>query len=85
MLRAAKRAERIFVVVVGSGDKRFGIVVDQLLNQQEMVIKSMGRMVGKPPCIAGGAVMGNGEVVLALDIAEIEEVFRQRGRQSHAA
>lgn len=83
--RSTKRAERMFVVVVGSGDKRFGIVVDQLLNQQEMVIKSMGRMVAKPPCIAGGAVMGNGEVVLALDIAEIEDVFRQRGRQLASA
>ena len=80
--RSTKRGDRMFVVVVGSGDSRFGVVVDQLLNQQEMVIKSMGKLVAKLPCIAGGAVLGNGEVVLALDIAEIEDVFRQRGRNA---
>ena len=83
--RQTKRGERMFVVVVGSGEKRFGLVVDQLLNQQEMVIKSMGRMVAKPPCIAGGAVLGNGEVVLALDVGEIEDVIRNRGRHQSAA
>ncbi len=76
-----KKSERLFVVVVGSGEKRFGIVVDQLLNQQEMVIKSMGKIVKEVDGVAGGAVLGNGEVVLVLDIPELENKFKTQSRQ----
>lgn len=76
----ARRTDRLYVVIVGSGDHRFGIVVDQLLNQQEMVIKSMGPVMKNVPCVAGGAVLGNGEVVLVLDIQELEDRFRSRVR-----
>lgn len=71
------------MVVVGSADRRYGIVVDQLLNQQEMVIKSMGPLVRNIPCVAGGAVLGQGEVVLVLDVGEIVDTFYQkiRGQQ----
>ncbi len=78
--RTQKRLERLYVVIVGSGENRFGIVVDQLLNQQEMVIKSLGPMMRNTPCVAGGAVLGNGEVVLVLDIQELEHHYKQRGR-----
>ena len=83
-LRIAKRKERLYVVIVGSGDRRFGIVVDQLLNQQEMVIKSLGPVMKDTPCVAGGAVLGNGEVVLVLDIQELEDRFRSRARSNAA-
>ncbi len=46
---SGKKKDRLFVVVVGTGDRRFGIVVDQLLNQQEMVIKSMGPLLKEIP------------------------------------
>ena len=38
-VRAQKKNDKLFVVIVGSSDNRYGIVVDQLLSQQEMVIK----------------------------------------------
>jgi two-component system chemotaxis sensor kinase CheA len=79
-IRVAKRKERLYVVIVGSGDRRFGIVVDSLLNQQEMVIKSLGPVMRNTPCVAGGAVLGNGEVVLVLDIQELEDRFRSKAR-----
>ena len=78
--RRAKRDERLFVVVVGSAERRFGLVVDALLNQQEMVIKPMGALIRGTPCVAGGAVMGNGDVVLVLDVPEVESFFRHRMR-----
>jgi two-component system chemotaxis sensor kinase CheA len=77
--------ERLFVVVVGNGERRFGIVVDTLLNQQEMVIKSMGPLMRDIPCVAGGAILGNGEVVLVLDIGELEDLFRNKTRNTVAA
>lgn len=81
--RRAKRDERLFVVVVGSAERRFGLVVDALLNQQEMVIKPMGTLIRGTPCVAGGAVMGNGDVVLVLDVPEVESFFRHRMRESN--
>ena len=84
--RQTKRSERMFVVVVGSAERRFGLVVDTLLNQQEMVIKPMGPLMRGTPCVAGGAVMGDGDVVLVLDVPEIENYFRTKMRQAqHAA
>lgn len=78
---SGKKRDRLFVVVVGSGDRRFGIVVDQLLNQQEMVIKSMGPLLRDIPSISGGAVLGHGEVVAVLDVAELEDQFREKARR----
>jgi len=74
---------RLYVVVVaiGSKDRRFGIVVDALLNQQEMVIKSIGQIMQDTPCVAGGAVLGNGEIVLVLDMLEVEEQFKLNRRR----
>jgi len=83
-LHLARRKDRLYVVIVGSGDRRFGIVVDQLLSQQEMVIKSLGPVMKKIPSVAGGAVLGNGEVVLVLDIQELEDRFRSRIRRKVA-
>jgi len=82
--KLGRRKNKLFIVVAGHPDRPYGIVVDQLLNQQEMVIKSMGRLLKTVPCVAGGAVLGHGEVVLVLDMAELEESFRSKGR-SHAA
>ena len=77
--------DRLFVVVVGTAERRFGLVVDNLLNQQEMVIKSMGNLMTDIPCLAGGAILGNGEVVLVLDIGELEDHFRSKSRQQQVA
>jgi two-component system chemotaxis sensor kinase CheA len=76
----ARRNERLYVVVVGSAERRFGLVVDRLLNQQEMVIKPLGTLMQGTSCVAGGAVLGNGEVVLVIDIPEVEQKFRMKQR-----
>ena len=83
--RTRLRNDRLFVVVVGQVDRPIGIIVDQLLNQQEMVIKSMGPLMRNIPCVAGGAVLGQGEVVLVLDILELEAISRGRGRMQAAS
>ena len=69
-----------FVVVVGQQDRPFGIVVDYLLNQQEMVIKSMGAIMSDIPAVAGGSVLGNGEVVLVLDILKLQDTINSKNR-----
>ncbi len=80
-----KTSNKIFVVIVGHENRSFGIVVDQLLTQQEMVIKSLGMAMQHIPCIAGGAVRGDGSVVLVRDIAEIEDAAKGKIRSVQAA
>lgn len=55
------------VVIVKKGDKQAGLVVDELIGQQEIVIKSMGKFIKVPKVISGATILGNGEVALILD------------------
>lgn len=61
----------MYVVVVRRGDKQIGLVVDALIGQQEIVIKSLGKILGGIPGIAGAIVAGDGNVRLILDIATL--------------
>ncbi|MEY4064940.1 MAG: hypothetical protein RIR26_1148 [Pseudomonadota bacterium] len=67
---AALRKSFVFVMI-GSGHQRLGIIVDRLLGQQEIVIKSLGDLLGKVFGVAGGCVLEDGRVALVLDIAEV--------------
>ena len=59
--------ENLVVVVVKKGDKQAGLVVDELIGQQEIVIKSLGKYISKCKIISGATVLGDGEVALILD------------------
>ena len=62
------------VVIVQSETGKFGIIVDSLLGQQQVVIKSLGKRFKDSKGISGGAIMGNGEVGLIIDINGIREL-----------
>lgn len=69
-----------YVVVVGFGMQRIGFVVDELLGQQEIVIKSLGEYLGKIQGIAGSTILGDGRVVMIIDVAElVENYFHENG------
>ncbi|MBR5421297.1 MAG: chemotaxis protein CheA [Lachnospiraceae bacterium] len=55
------------VVIAKKGDKQAGLVVDQLIGQQEIVIKSMGKYINKCKFISGATILGDGEVALIID------------------
>ena len=59
--------ENLIVVIVKKGDKQAGLVVDELIGQQEIVIKSMGKYINKCKIISGATILGDGEVALILD------------------
>jgi two-component system chemotaxis sensor kinase CheA len=63
--------EHEYVVVVGSGEKRGGLVVDRLLGQQEIVIKALDDYLGELPGISGGTVLGDGSISMIVDISSI--------------
>lgn len=60
--------ETMMSVIVKKGDKQVGIIVDSLVGQQEIVIKSLGKYLSGIDIIAGATILGNGEVALILDI-----------------
>jgi two-component system chemotaxis sensor kinase CheA len=60
-----------YIIVVGIAEKKFGIKVDSLIGQKEVVIKSLGEYLGTIKGIAGSTIMGDGTVVMILDINEL--------------
>ncbi len=60
-----------YIVVVGLAEKIFGIKVDELCGQKEVVIKSLGSYLGNITGIAGSTIMGDGTVVMIVDISEL--------------
>jgi two-component system chemotaxis sensor kinase CheA len=56
------------IVVLQAGDRKFGLVVDEVNNTQEIVVKALGRHLRGISTFAGATIMGNGRVVLILDV-----------------
>ena len=65
----SKRAadENLVVVIVKKGDKMAGLVIDELIGQQEIVIKSLGKYIKQCKFISGATILGDGEIALILD------------------
>lgn len=59
--------DNMVVVIVKKGEKLAGLVVDELMGQQEIVIKSLGKYISKCKIISGATILGDGEVALILD------------------
>ena len=69
---------RLYVVVVGLAQHRVGLVVDELLGQQDVVIKPLGSAVRNVPGIAGATELGANRTVLLLDVGRlVDEGVRQ--------
>jgi two-component system chemotaxis sensor kinase CheA len=64
-----------YVVNVGLGIQRVGFVVDELLGQQEVVIKSLGEYLGSVKGIAGSTILGDGRVIMIIDVAQLLEII----------
>jgi len=73
---AEQRPERATLVVVQSRGRRISLMVDELLGRQEVVIKSLGPLFQKAPCVSGGAILGDGHVALILDGDQIVDEGR---------
>lgn len=64
-------SEEISIVVIKVGDKYTGLVVDNVLEPQESVVKSLGKYIGSVHGISGATIMGDGQVALIIDTATI--------------
>ena len=63
--------KQLTCVVVRKGDKLSGLIVDSLIGQEEIVIKSLGKLLSGIRCIAGATILGDGNVALIVDVNSI--------------
>ncbi len=68
-----------YVVVVGMGKQMMGLAVDRLLGQEEVVVKSLGSIIGEVNGIASAAILGDGSVILIVDV---QDLFQMTGQKS---
>ena len=87
-----KRITDGLLVVVENGNHKYGLLVDDLAAQQQVVIKNLEDNFMKVSCVSGATILGNGTVALILDIADIVKRVtnerhqqQQQGRRAHVA
>lgn len=73
-----------FVVVTRAGEKTVGILVNALVRQQEVVIKSIGERLKTIPGIAGATEVGESEIVLVVDVGSLIDQFGGKAREGRA-
>lgn len=73
-----------FIVVTRAGEKIVGLLVDSLVRQQEVVIKSIGERLKTIPGIAGATEIGESEIVLVVDVGSLIDHFGGRARTVRA-
>jgi len=71
-----RSGDECYVVVVTIGEQQFGVVVDRLRAQEEVVIKSLGEFLANVQGVAGATITGDGKVVLILDMADLVREVR---------
>jgi two-component system chemotaxis sensor kinase CheA len=67
----AKKKMRNFVIVIGAAEKRFGLVVDSLVGEEELVIKALPTEIISSDLVSGASILGDGTVVLILNVPAV--------------
>lgn len=76
MEASAGAKEKIPVVIAGIAEKRVALLVDHLVGNQEIVIKSLGRFIGKVDFISGATILGDGKIAFILEVSDILKAGR---------
>lgn len=63
--------EELFIVIVTVMNRHYGIVVDNLIGEGDVVIKPLGKFIGDVPGVSGATIMGDGDVAIILDISSL--------------
>jgi two-component system chemotaxis sensor kinase CheA len=77
---AKQRGDEILVVIVAAAERRMAFAIDELMGEQELVIKSLGKQLSRVGGVAGATVLGNRQVVLVLNVTDLIKLA-MRGRQ----
>ena len=75
-------ASKALVVLVESGREKFGLVVDELIGQQQVVIKSLEENIYAVPGISAATILGDGKVSLILDVAQLQHLSVKKNKEN---
>ncbi|MBQ5781627.1 MAG: chemotaxis protein CheA [Spirochaetaceae bacterium] len=67
-----------FIVIVGAGDKKLGVMVDALIGEEDVVIKPLNDNFANSQAIAGASILGDGSVTLIIDVAKLIDLGLKR-------
>ena len=67
----SQKKKRSFVIVIGAAEKRFGLVVDSLVGEEELVIKALSGEIISSDLVSGASILGDGTVVLILNVPAV--------------
>ena len=73
-IRTNEDGEYCFVVIVGSQDKKIGVMVDNLIGEEDVVIKPLRDQFTQSPGISGASILGDGSVSLIIDVTQLLEL-----------
>ena len=73
-IRRSDESEYCFIVIVGSQEKKIGVMVDALIGEEDVVIKPLHDQFTSSPGIAGATVLGDGSVSLIIDVSQLLEL-----------
>ncbi|HTU33137.1 MAG TPA: chemotaxis protein CheA [Candidatus Acidoferrum sp.] len=65
------RTKRVFVVIIASGSRKFGLAVDSLAGEEELVVKPLEDRLVTSPLVSGASILGDGTVVLILNVPAV--------------
>ena len=83
-IRTNENGDYCFVVIVGSQDKKIGVMVDNLIGEEDVVIKPLRDQFTQSPGISGASILGDGSVSLIIDVTQLLELgVRQEIRARH--
>jgi len=80
-----RKSNKLFVLVITVGEKKYGLIVDALEGEEELVIKALDDQTFSTNLVNGASILGNGKVVLILNLpAVVEHVARMRPQETGA-
>lgn len=71
MRQEIAHGKRLFVIIIGAGSRRFGLAVDSLMGEEELVIKALEDHLVSSPLVSGASILGDGTVVLILNVPAV--------------
>lgn len=77
--RTEGRPEKVFVLVIATGERKLGLLVNAIEGEEELVIKALDDRTAETDLVSGASILGNGQVVLILNLAAITERFAKSG------
>jgi two-component system chemotaxis sensor kinase CheA len=76
--------KKVFVLVIRSGDRKFGLVVDRLADEEELVIKAIDDQQISTDLVSGASILGDGRVVLILNLSALADCFTHNRTETRA-